>query len=175
MTPKHPPGPPMDLANMRAQGVHHLIAFCLNDACRHQARARQSRTGGRWCAQRVGTCPPGRLGIGINGPLLRLFPEMAAYAGCRRGLSTSGEPRPRWGPRMLGWHRRLGISVATSCRDSRLRTLGTWGFTSCLETSHVVAERLLCHVQRLRAPGVRRIGIKTKNSAAPAATRLAKG
>ena len=35
--PKHPPGPPMDLANMRAQGVHHLIAFCHNDACRHQA------------------------------------------------------------------------------------------------------------------------------------------
>jgi hypothetical protein len=27
----------MDLANMRRQGVHHLIAFCLNDACRHQA------------------------------------------------------------------------------------------------------------------------------------------
>jgi hypothetical protein len=100
MTPKHPPGPPMDLANMRAQGVHHLIAFCLNDACRHQARARQSRTGGRWCAQRVGTCPPGRLGIGINGPLLRLFPEMAAYAGCRRGLSTSGEPR--WGAPDVG-------------------------------------------------------------------------
>jgi transposase len=35
--PKYPPGPPMDLANMRAQGVNHLIAFCLNDACRHQA------------------------------------------------------------------------------------------------------------------------------------------
>jgi hypothetical protein len=27
----------MDLANMRKQGVQHLIAFCLNDACRHQA------------------------------------------------------------------------------------------------------------------------------------------
>jgi hypothetical protein len=27
----------MDLANMRHQGVRHLIAFCLNDACRHQA------------------------------------------------------------------------------------------------------------------------------------------
>jgi hypothetical protein len=23
----------MDLANMRCQGVHHLVAFCLNDAC----------------------------------------------------------------------------------------------------------------------------------------------
>ena len=81
------------------------------------------------------------------------------YAGySRRGLSTSGEPRPRWGPRMLGWHR-LGISVATSCRDSRLRTLGTWGFTSCLETSQVI---VLCHVQRLRAPGVRRSKIRPR-------------
>jgi hypothetical protein len=31
------PGPPMDLANMRQQGVHRLIAYCLNDSCRHQA------------------------------------------------------------------------------------------------------------------------------------------
>jgi hypothetical protein len=37
MTPKRPPGPPMDLANMRPQGVRSLICFCLNDACRHQA------------------------------------------------------------------------------------------------------------------------------------------
>jgi hypothetical protein len=36
-TTKHPPRPPMNLTNMREQGVHHLIAFCLNDACRHQA------------------------------------------------------------------------------------------------------------------------------------------
>ena len=27
----------MTLGNMREQGVQHLIAFCLNDACRHQA------------------------------------------------------------------------------------------------------------------------------------------
>ena len=27
----------MPLGNMRQQGVHHLIAFCLNDSCRHQA------------------------------------------------------------------------------------------------------------------------------------------
>jgi hypothetical protein len=26
--PKQPPGPPMDLGNMRRLGVHHLIAFC---------------------------------------------------------------------------------------------------------------------------------------------------
>ena len=35
--PKHPPGPPMTLGNMRRQGVRHLIAHCLNDACRHHA------------------------------------------------------------------------------------------------------------------------------------------
>jgi hypothetical protein len=27
----------MTLANMRQQGIRHLIAFCHNDACRHQA------------------------------------------------------------------------------------------------------------------------------------------
>ena len=37
MSPKHPPGPPMDLANMRRQGVHHLVAYCLNDSCQRQA------------------------------------------------------------------------------------------------------------------------------------------
>lgn len=37
MNPKHPPGPLMTLANMRRQGVRSLIAYCLNDACRHQA------------------------------------------------------------------------------------------------------------------------------------------
>jgi hypothetical protein len=34
---RHERGPPMDLANMRRQGVRNLIAYCLNDACRHQA------------------------------------------------------------------------------------------------------------------------------------------
>jgi hypothetical protein len=34
---KHETGLPMDLANMRRQGVRRLIAFCLNDVCRHQA------------------------------------------------------------------------------------------------------------------------------------------
>jgi hypothetical protein len=34
---RHEPGPPMDLAIMREQGVRGLIAYCLNDSCRHQA------------------------------------------------------------------------------------------------------------------------------------------
>jgi hypothetical protein len=33
---KQPHGPPMTLGNMRHLGVHHLIATCLSDACRHQ-------------------------------------------------------------------------------------------------------------------------------------------
>ena len=37
MKEPHPSGPPMDLANMRRQGVRSLIAYCLNDACGHQA------------------------------------------------------------------------------------------------------------------------------------------
>jgi len=28
---KQPPGPPVDLGNMRRLGVHHLIASCLNN------------------------------------------------------------------------------------------------------------------------------------------------
>jgi transposase len=34
---RQPPGPPMTLGDMRELGVRNLIAFCLNDACRHQA------------------------------------------------------------------------------------------------------------------------------------------
>jgi hypothetical protein len=33
----------MTLGNMREQGVHHLIAFCHNDAWRHQALIDASR------------------------------------------------------------------------------------------------------------------------------------
>lgn len=36
MKQRREPGPPMDLANMRRQGVRCLIAYCLHDACRHQ-------------------------------------------------------------------------------------------------------------------------------------------
>jgi hypothetical protein len=37
MKSPHPPGSPMTLGNMRAQGVRNLIGYCLNDACRHSA------------------------------------------------------------------------------------------------------------------------------------------
>jgi hypothetical protein len=35
--PRHAHGPPMDLATCELQGVRRLIAYCLNDSCRHQA------------------------------------------------------------------------------------------------------------------------------------------
>jgi hypothetical protein len=34
---KHRPGEPMTLGNMRELGVQRLVAYCLNDACRHVA------------------------------------------------------------------------------------------------------------------------------------------
>jgi hypothetical protein len=37
MNPKHSPGPPMTLGNMRQQGVRNLVAYCLSDSCRHTA------------------------------------------------------------------------------------------------------------------------------------------
>ncbi|MGB7835942.1 MAG: hypothetical protein WBL84_27455 [Xanthobacteraceae bacterium] len=37
MKPKHPPGDPMTLGNMRELCVQRLVASCLNDACRHTA------------------------------------------------------------------------------------------------------------------------------------------
>jgi hypothetical protein len=41
---RHEPGPPMTLGNMRELGVHHLIAYCLNDACRHRSLAEEAVT-----------------------------------------------------------------------------------------------------------------------------------
>ena len=45
-SPKHPAGPPMTLGNMRHLGVHNLVAFCLNDACRTKCRTSEAE----WCA-----------------------------------------------------------------------------------------------------------------------------
>jgi hypothetical protein len=50
-----PPGPPMTLGNMGAQGVHHLVAYCLNDACRAElaVRGHITRTGRQHVASAV--------------------------------------------------------------------------------------------------------------------------
>jgi hypothetical protein len=61
--PKHPPGPPMDLANMREQSVNHLVVFCHNDACRHQALIDvSSYSGDVWFKTRVKCGKCGRSG-----------------------------------------------------------------------------------------------------------------
>ena len=53
MKQRHEPRPPMDLANMYEQGVHHLIAYCRNDACRHQTMRAAHQSG-----TRPGRLPP---------------------------------------------------------------------------------------------------------------------
>ena len=36
MKPKHPPGDPMTLGNMRKLGVRGLAVYCINPNCQHQ-------------------------------------------------------------------------------------------------------------------------------------------
>jgi hypothetical protein len=44
--PKHPPGPPMTLGNMRHLGVQYLVAFCLNkEQAPLKARPQQGTAG----------------------------------------------------------------------------------------------------------------------------------
>jgi hypothetical protein len=62
-----PPGPPMDLANMREQGVHSLAVYCLNPRCLHRsvlnvdsypATKLVQSSGQRWCAQSAARSAP---------------------------------------------------------------------------------------------------------------------
>jgi hypothetical protein len=59
MNLKHPPGPPMTLANMREQGVRGLAVYCLNHACSDHTsfsadtRAEQYRVKAKKCAERA--------------------------------------------------------------------------------------------------------------------------
>jgi hypothetical protein len=124
----------MDLANMRAQGVHHLIAFCLNDACRHQAlievsdyldeveilyvkpRVKCTKCGGRWVDVRPNWKEaPGSFVIGPRGPQCRPATSDASLAGvekqfgrrCRDGAAWSGIRR---------WHSRRRPAVEIHAR-----------------------------------------------------------
>jgi hypothetical protein len=45
MKQRHEPRPPMDLANMYEQSVRHLIAYCHNNACRHQSMRAAHQSG----------------------------------------------------------------------------------------------------------------------------------
>ncbi len=55
----NPRGPPMDLANKYRQEVRHLIAYCLNDACRHQAIIYVSRYPPETRMAKYGNCGSG--------------------------------------------------------------------------------------------------------------------
>src|SRR5262252_1813984 len=69
MITKHLPGPPMDLANMRQRGVRNLIAYCINDSCRHQALIDVSKYPGDtpvpWFQSKVGA-RGNRIDVGPN-------------------------------------------------------------------------------------------------------------
>jgi hypothetical protein len=47
MNPKHTPGDPMTLGNMRHLGVRRLVAYCLNPSCRHEGLIDVSKFPGR--------------------------------------------------------------------------------------------------------------------------------
>ena len=102
MTLKHPPGPPMDLANMRRQGVHHLIAHCLNDSCRHQALIDVSKYPGDtpvpWFAGKV-VCNK----CGPRGNRHRRATELGGSAGLNRRLVRPAGNAERRGV-MARWH-----------------------------------------------------------------------
>ncbi len=85
MTPKHPPGPPMTLGNMRSLGVHHLIGYCHNDACRHQALIDVSdcpdQLEVRWFQQRAkcGKCGDRRVDVLPNWKEMPVRPTKLRY------------------------------------------------------------------------------------------------
>ena len=78
----------MTLGKMRKQGVHHLIAFCLNDACRHQALID------------VSSYPPdtpvpwfrSKIKCGARGQRIDVRPNWKEQV----GMPDSWESRPAW-------------------------------------------------------------------------------
>ena len=59
---KQPHGPPMTLGNMRELGVQHLMAFCHNNGCRHQARIDVSKCPDETEVPSFGKCAIHRVG-----------------------------------------------------------------------------------------------------------------
>jgi hypothetical protein len=81
----------MDLANMRRNGVYHLIAYCLNDSCRHQAVIDVSKYPGdvsvTWFAGKV-VCNK----CGARGRRIDVRPNWNEAP----GMPDSREGRPVW-------------------------------------------------------------------------------
>jgi len=82
---KQPPGPAMNLGNMGRLGVHHLIASCLNDACRHQGSStyRSIRPIPRSLGFVTKSCAPSAAGVGTAHQVVT---ATAAVGGYTRGL-----------------------------------------------------------------------------------------
>jgi hypothetical protein len=85
MASNNPPGPPMTLGNMRELGVHYLIGFCHNDACRHQALIDVSDCPDQvevlWFQQRAkcGKCGDRRVDVGPNWKEISEMPTKLRY------------------------------------------------------------------------------------------------
>ena len=86
----------MTLGNMRELGVHHLIAFCHNDACRHQAIIDVSKYPDGvevpWFAGRIkcGKCGGKRVDVRPN------WKEKQGMPDNWQGRPVGGEVMARW-------------------------------------------------------------------------------
>jgi hypothetical protein len=82
---KQPPVPLMTPGNMRALGVHHLIGFCHNDACYHQALIDASDCPDsldiRWFQQRAkcGKCGDRRVDVRPNWKEMTVMPTKPRF------------------------------------------------------------------------------------------------
>jgi hypothetical protein len=81
----------MNLGNMRQQGVQHLIAYCHNDACRHQALIDVSKYPGDtpvpWFASKV-VCAK----CGARGRRIDVRPNWKE----QEGMPVVGKGRDAW-------------------------------------------------------------------------------
>jgi hypothetical protein len=97
---RHPPGPPKTLGNMRELGVHHLIAYCLSDTCRHSAlidvwTVRPSVLGDLFEAQCCTKCRAENLATAWNHVGYSIFGVVDREASVRRATRRGDSPCPR--------------------------------------------------------------------------------
>jgi hypothetical protein len=117
--PKHPPGSPMTLGNMRELGVHHFIAYCLNNACRHTALIDVSRypaeTGVPWLGRQAkcSNCGGKRADVLPNRKELPAMPDK--WGPVRLGMTD--------GPLARRFHRQGAAHAALA--EAATRTLTT--------------------------------------------------
>ena len=85
----------MTLGNMRRQGVQHLISYCLNDACRHQALIDVSSYSNDvevpWFHRHIKCGKCGRRGHWVD-----VRPNRTRNRDAGRGAVTRPRPRPNF-------------------------------------------------------------------------------